>query len=297
LFSQRLNPPIQRGRRPPLAVHRDAFNGALQQQRPLLANRASPKRPTDQSIPDIDAIILLGGPHRKESDSIPSWQEKCYRISVHALAYGRGDRTATLPFWIRGQKRDLSGLEQIHHAGQRHHRHKGPTSTATEAGSTQVSYCLAMTKTLSAGGNEAISTPSPPFRAKRPERHHQRKGDQRVYDQLDRDQAWNFQGTRPNGRSRHGDTECKQRHRRRGTLQKLQRAVDRGGLLRALAAASTSISRRDRRHAAVSAKCAAPVALFALGVTVALRPLGEFPGNSRLDRRSKLTVHPLIAFA
>jgi len=40
-------------------VHRDAFNGALQQQRPLLANRASPKRPTDQSIPSINAIILL----------------------------------------------------------------------------------------------------------------------------------------------------------------------------------------------------------------------------------------------
>src|SRR5258708_4605101 len=35
---------------------------------------------------------------------------------------------------------------------------KVPTSTATEAGSTQVSYCLAMTKTFSAGGNEAIST-------------------------------------------------------------------------------------------------------------------------------------------
>src|ERR1700737_2300534 len=33
-----------------------------------------------------------------------------------------------------------------------------PTSTATDAGSTQVSFCRAITNTFSAGGNEAINT-------------------------------------------------------------------------------------------------------------------------------------------
>src|SRR6195952_3337276 len=35
---------------------------------------------------------------------------------------------------------------------------KVPISTATEAGSIQVSFCRAMTNTFSAGGNDAIST-------------------------------------------------------------------------------------------------------------------------------------------
>jgi hypothetical protein len=40
-------------------IYRNAFGGALQQQRPLLASRASPKRPTDQSMCSIDAALLV----------------------------------------------------------------------------------------------------------------------------------------------------------------------------------------------------------------------------------------------
>ena len=42
---------------------------------------------------------------------------------------------------------------------------------------------------------------------------------------------------------------------------------------------------------------AAPVALFALGVTVALRPLGRVPWEIPGLIAIKLIVHPLIAFA
>src|SRR6516162_8902096 len=63
-------------------VHRDAFNGALQQQRPLLANRASPKRPTDQSISSINAVIPLVNRTTRNQTRFLHGKKNC----VHALA-------------------------------------------------------------------------------------------------------------------------------------------------------------------------------------------------------------------
>ena len=64
-------------------VHRDAFNGAPQQQRPLLANRASPKRPTDQSISSINAVTPLVDRTERNQTRFHLGKRNC----VHALAY------------------------------------------------------------------------------------------------------------------------------------------------------------------------------------------------------------------
>jgi hypothetical protein len=76
-------------------VHRDAFNGALQQQRPLLASRASPKQPTDQSIPSIDAITLLVDRIARNQTRFPHGKKNVIEICVHALAqWERSARSA-----------------------------------------------------------------------------------------------------------------------------------------------------------------------------------------------------------
>src|SRR6185312_3737759 len=64
-------------------VHRDAFNGALQQQRPLLASRASPKRPTDQSSSSIIAVIPLVDRTERNQTRFHLGNKNC----VHALAH------------------------------------------------------------------------------------------------------------------------------------------------------------------------------------------------------------------
>src|SRR6202163_238333 len=63
-------------------VHRDAFNGAPQQQRPLLASRASPKRPTDQSISSINAVTPLVDRTERNQTRFHLGKRNC----VHALA-------------------------------------------------------------------------------------------------------------------------------------------------------------------------------------------------------------------
>src|ERR1700716_4353511 len=78
-------------------VHRDAFNGALQQQRPLFASRASPKRPTDQSIRSIIAVILLVDRNARNQTRFTPGKKNVIENCVHALApCGRG--------WLREAK-------------------------------------------------------------------------------------------------------------------------------------------------------------------------------------------------
>src|SRR4030088_3624261 len=72
-------------------VHRDAYTGALQQQLPLFASRASPKRPTDQSIRSIIAVILLLDRNARNQTRFTPGKKNVIENCVHALAHkGRG---------------------------------------------------------------------------------------------------------------------------------------------------------------------------------------------------------------
>src|ERR1700745_4162603 len=64
-------------------IYRDAFNGAPQQQRPLLASRASPKRPTDQSFSSINAVIPLADRTERNQTRFPLGKKN----RVYALAH------------------------------------------------------------------------------------------------------------------------------------------------------------------------------------------------------------------
>src|ERR1700716_4279071 len=82
-------------------VHRDAFNGALQQQRPLFASRASPKRPTDQSIRSIIAVILLVDRNARNQTRFTPGKKNVIENCVHALApCGRGIGGLRPPYFI-----------------------------------------------------------------------------------------------------------------------------------------------------------------------------------------------------
>ena len=77
-----------------------------------------------------------------------------------------------------------------------------PIRTATDAGSTQVSCCRAITNTLSAGGSAAISTAvAAQGCANGPNGSISPNTIERMDQELDRDHAGTSQGTRPNGRS------------------------------------------------------------------------------------------------
>ena len=72
---------------------------------------------------------------------------------------------------------------------------KVPISTATEAGSIQLSFCRAITNTFSAGGNDAINTAvAAQGCANGPEQQHQSEHDKRMDQEFDGDDARNLPG-------------------------------------------------------------------------------------------------------
>src|SRR6202163_3456740 len=86
-------------------VHRDAFNGAPQQQRPLLASRASPKRPTDQSISSINAVTPLVDRTERNQTRFHLGKRNC----VHALAHkGRGSFAFDAPSKQNSRRSEVS---------------------------------------------------------------------------------------------------------------------------------------------------------------------------------------------
>src|SRR5882672_4831886 len=103
-----------------------------------------------------------------------------------------------------------------------------PISTATDAGSIQLSFCRAITNTLSAGGSDAISTAVAAHGcANGPSSNINPKTTSGWISNFYRDDTGHFPGDPTERAQRDRHAEHKQRHRRRGVLQKQQRIVDR----------------------------------------------------------------------
>src|ERR1700745_398239 len=82
-------------------IYRDAFNGAPQQQRPLLASRASPKRPTDQSFSSINAVIPLADRTERNQTRFPLGKKnRVYALAHKGRGANRGDQLNTTSSWV-----------------------------------------------------------------------------------------------------------------------------------------------------------------------------------------------------
>ena len=104
-----------------------------------------------------------------------------------------------------------------------------PASTQAEARSTPISYCVAMTKMLSAGGSAAMTIAAyVQVGSKSPERREQHPDEERVQDELDRDERRHLAGHAQDRPQRHGDAEEEERAGRRRLRQPGHDLVDRG---------------------------------------------------------------------
>src|SRR3954466_12026303 len=107
-----------------------------------------------------------------------------------------------------------------------------PARTQAEARSTPISYCVAMTKMLSAGGSAAMTiAANVQVGSKSPERREQHPDEERVQDELDRDERRHLAGHAQDRPQRHGDAEEEERAWGGGLRQPGDDLVDRGGRL------------------------------------------------------------------